>query len=190
MLDLLLKVLDKVKELLELRDKRQEKVFEKLIEPVYNEMQLVHQDYVEMLHQLAGLLSTGTESEDVAAKCKKALEFLEPRSLKLEALRAKLRAHSSLVFDDVKLQKDVSSFLEALIDYLDGGPLPKLTTAGRRSRYARWVSLLRNLTHGEVIEDDLHIVQIYALEMLEETKASWKNFSEVFAEIRVRSVSH
>lgn len=41
MIELLLKLLDKLKELAELREKRYEKIFEKLIEPTFNELQTV-----------------------------------------------------------------------------------------------------------------------------------------------------
>lgn len=142
MLDLLLRILDNIKQLIELKDKRQDTIFEKLIEPIFNDLQIVHQDYLETLGQLHDLLPCKTDKADLyRRKIKKAEEFLTARSIKLEPVRERLRAYGDLQKATGKVT-DLDRFLNGVLDYLSWG-IPDINF--QASFYRTWIEQLQQI---------------------------------------------
>lgn len=185
MIDALLRIVDKLKELLELREKRAEKMFEKFIEPVYKDMETVHKDYLETLHQLADILpAAGTADPEVIRQaCEKALEFVHPRSRQLEVLRDTVRSYASL---RDQFHGDVELFMNAVEDYFD---MPRRFRA-YPSRYLYWLHLLSVLsTDPEEFRGMPTELRPMALGMIGDLKDHWEHLSKVFVEIKLKVVS-
>lgn len=85
MIDALLKIVEKLTELLKARQQLRERQFERLVAPLFKDLQTVHQDYLEMFTACRKALVEGDDLSIVA-------EHLMAERLVREALRASIRA--------------------------------------------------------------------------------------------------
>lgn len=189
MLEVLLRLLDKIKELLELRDKRQERIFDRLIEPTYNELQLIHQDYLEMLHQLGSLIPSDSDEWDVCeTKTAQALELLRTRRVRFEAVREKLRACRDVIYSrKVSLHEDINSFLRAVLAYLYYGaeeddPWPV------SSVHRTWINTLEH--ERFYMHSELEKIRLSYNRSVKHVREKWEDVSSVFSALRLNTISH
>lgn len=200
MLDLLLRLLDNIKQLIELRNKRQDAIFEKLIEPTFKELGLVHQDYLETLGQLCALLPSEKDNKHVCRqKLKKARDYVISRSSKLEPVRDKLRAYEDLQNARVREMghkpTDLDQFLSAVLDYLSWSVAARYPMM---SIYRTWMQRLEELVMGlgEPSRDtlptssfDLQRLQPDCKSLAEDMRGRWSRVSAIYAKIKVGNVT-
>jgi hypothetical protein len=123
MIELFLKAIDRVIDLLRIREKRAVNRYEEIYKPSFAELQSVHSDYVAMLTEFAirvkKIPDGATEADETA---KDAMEFLRQRRTALSAVREKLWAFKSLLEDDDQA-KDLPElereFLWSLVSYFE-----------------------------------------------------------------------
>ena len=184
MIELLLKTIEKLKELAEVRDKRAEKIFEKFIEPIYKDIEAIHKDYLETLHQLAAVFSNPSSEVDVLRElCRKTLEIVEPRSQELEVTRDTIRACASL---KNQYKGDTALFMDAVSDYLRGFYNYEVL---HPSVYHHWTTRLRALSERWEVDYYPADLSRVALDMMEHLKKRWDKLSRVFVKIKLKVVS-
>lgn len=177
MIDLVFKLVDELKQLVDVKDKRREKVFEKLIEPVYKELQLVHEDYPDSWREVERMLNG---SDDPEQKRQKAIDYLEERRRKLQAVRTKLITYGNLILhDETRMHDNVYRFLSAVIDYIHGRTVWVDTT-----RYRALISYLE----GRRSPFDPTSAVNFVTQVIEGGEESWKEVSKVFTSIQVKTV--
>src|ERR1035441_5754453 len=85
MVDIALSVVDRLIQLLTIRERNREKYFQQFIEPLYRDAEGIVNDYVSLFGELIELLKNSDSTEDVIA-------WIEQRRLKMLPLRIKVRA--------------------------------------------------------------------------------------------------
>ena len=133
MIQLLEKVLDRLIELLKIAERRREKRFQELWEPTYNDLEVVHGDYLAMVREVASLLTPGGSGEQTPDhSLDAALAYVKERRVKLAPVRGKIGALRDLgtnntITDD--LMETEQAFLRAVTRYISASSLPgKVTT--------------------------------------------------------------
>jgi hypothetical protein len=191
MVELLLKLLDKLKELYEVQDRRQERIFEKLIEPIYKELQLIHEDYMESMHKLQQMMPQSDNDADSLLSRQRALEYLKERRNKLQPARAKLETYSIDFPDDSpKIQTDSQRFLLAVTAYLNRAVL-----GFGRTRYTALIEYLSGRDgvlpfYLDAPKSEACSADFFVKEMTADCEQSWKKVSAVFTSIQVKTLTH
>ncbi|HLK09679.1 MAG TPA: hypothetical protein VKV30_17135 [Candidatus Angelobacter sp.] len=118
MLTALLGIIDRLIELVKVRQTQRSNFFQKIVEPSFAELLMVHQDYISMFTEVLNMLSSQSETEERVQR-EKALQMLKQRRTTLEPLREKLRALERVTESERdQIDKDAYAFLHALADYL------------------------------------------------------------------------
>jgi hypothetical protein len=120
MIELLLKAIDRLIDLVRVREKRTRFRYDEIYKPAFAELQSVHTDYISMFHGFAAALKAipdGATASDKHAQA--ALDFLRERRIALSPVRQKLMTFRSLVDGDdaVDLPKVEKDFLWSLVVY-------------------------------------------------------------------------
>ncbi len=131
-----LAVIDRLIQLCTYKNKREISIFEGVLTPVFEDLLLIHGDYIRMFEEVAGLLPEfGTSiwySADEGTrywwgeKCKKAAEVLRCKRLMFEPVRTELGAIVKEL-KDINLSPEASEFVERVIDYFPTGYLESYT---------------------------------------------------------------
>jgi hypothetical protein len=88
MLELILSLLEKIKELIKLEDKKIENLYKEFFKPIFEDMILIHKDYVSMFYDLNNIIHFDAEVSELEAAAK----YLGRRRIELEPVREKMRA--------------------------------------------------------------------------------------------------
>jgi hypothetical protein len=87
------KITDRLIELVKYREEKSRRIFDKLIEPIFNDLLLIHKDYLEMFERVRTILPN---KKDGRKKTQKSLMrtygYLEEKRRAFEPLREKFRA--------------------------------------------------------------------------------------------------
>ena len=121
MLEAFLEILDRLISLRKIRTDRRKELFGQIIEPVFNELLLVHGDYLAMFQEVH------REIEKTLKKPKKhsiGLESLKntlkEKRIQFEPIRFKLREFAKVLAEQ-KLQQEEKEFLNAVLQYFPIG---------------------------------------------------------------------
>jgi hypothetical protein len=122
MIELLLKAIDRLIDLVRVREKRTRFRYDEIYKPAFAELQSVHTDYISMFHGFAVALKAipdGATASDKHAQA--ALDFLRERRIALSPVRQKLMTFHSLVDGDdaLDLPKVEKDFLWSLVVYFE-----------------------------------------------------------------------
>lgn len=178
MLTALLAIVDRLIELVKVRQTQRSNFFQKIIEPSFTDLLMVHQDYVAMFTDVLDLLSSQRQMEEDIQR-EKALQMLKQRRITLEPLREKLRA-LELVTESERgqIDKNTYAFLHALADYLfigvnsDERWVPKPTTIA-----TDLISVLQREGSAQARER--------CSEILSSLRQRWSLFCEAYAGLRL-----
>jgi hypothetical protein len=126
MIDLLLKAIDRLMDVVRIREKRTRFRYDEVYKPAYAELLSVHSDYLSMFHGFASALKAipdGATESDKHAQA--ALDLLRERRIAFAPVRQKLVAFDSLVVGDnaIRLPKVERDFLRSLTGYFFLGEL-------------------------------------------------------------------
>ncbi|WP_455205687.1 hypothetical protein [Kaarinaea lacus] len=93
MIDLFLEIIDRLIQLKQYRNQKLRTMFDELIDPIFNDLLLVHRDYVDLFEGTLNILPRGVPSSDNATKylasTEKAAEYLHNKRMKFEPVRIK-----------------------------------------------------------------------------------------------------
>jgi hypothetical protein len=93
MIDGLVKITDRLIELVKYREEKCRRVFEKLIEPIFTDLLLIHKNYLEMFETVRSLLPHKKDSKQKRnKKLRRAFDFLSQKRVEFEPTRDKIRA--------------------------------------------------------------------------------------------------
>jgi hypothetical protein len=115
MIDLLLKLLEKLGQLAEYRSARQKRAFKEMAEPMFNELLEVHKDYIRIFTEARSLVETSPNAEP-------ALQYLERKRMEFEPVRVKLRTMAQTVFHPSPTS-EMDAFLNAVANYFPVGDI-------------------------------------------------------------------
>ncbi|HEY6252331.1 MAG TPA: hypothetical protein VI685_20440, partial [Candidatus Angelobacter sp.] len=179
-------LLDKLKELREVEDKRQERVFEKLIEPVYMELQLVHEDYMGSMRELQRMIPVESDDEEEnIRKRKEAVQYLNDRRAKLSPVRIKLGTyHGALLNNERELHRDSYRFVSAVLAYL----YENVEGFEGTTRYHVFISHLSEASSPNYRNKARASMRLLTA-MIGACEERWKEASTVFTSIQVKTLS-
>lgn len=121
MLEALLKIIDRLIELKRGRILGRKEIFDRVIEPTFNELVLVHGDYIKMFEDLRVYTASwsGLASE-LTGRAEKAKSELRSRRSEFEPIRQKIRAFATGLASS-QLPNEEKGFVDAVIRYFPSG---------------------------------------------------------------------
>ena len=93
MLTNLLSILDRLMKMKEYRDQRLRRIHDQLLEPAFNDLLLIHRNYIEMFESVREMLpkEQNIAKSDLGLKLQCAAEYLRQKRIEFEPVRIKLR---------------------------------------------------------------------------------------------------
>lgn len=169
MLDSIVKLTEKITELVQYRSEKRARAFDKLVEPMYESLKLVHKDYLSIFETTKKELASGVRLTDVA-------DSLSSRRLTEEAERRAILQHAETLTDDKALSAWQTFFTEVM-RYFYRTPFSKGSTPSNmllhRLQDAQ-ETLLRPSRHTSDARDNL----LWAIDMtIEQLRENWERVS-------------
>jgi hypothetical protein len=140
MLELFLKAIDRLIDLLKIRDKRFKFRYDEIYKPTFTELEAIHTDYFAMFSEVSAILQTAVRNaaaDDVpsaVAAWTSAITLVRERRIPLAPVRAKLKEFRSVLrtADSESLLSAEREFLRSLDDYFGAAALLRVRgrTAG------------------------------------------------------------
>lgn len=124
MIEALIKILDRLIELRKYQGERLHTIFDRLVEPTFNDLLLIHGDYIEMFGGVVSRLPTSLNpetSEKDTQEIQAAIAFLAEKRREFEPARMKLRAFVA-ARQEASVPKEIADFFDALAEYFPIGP--------------------------------------------------------------------
>ncbi|OIQ98300.1 hypothetical protein GALL_197290 [mine drainage metagenome] len=183
MLDSVIKLTEKITELLQYRNERRARQFKILIEPTYLALKVVHQDYLSIFETARKELASGSPLSTVA-------DLLESRRLEEEAERRAIIEHAKTMRLDKSLA-DYHSFFDAIIQYFrktpfSGGSTPSNSFLHSLRDAANSQPLIQtNAPSGRNPRDSLVNATEHSLQML---RKNWEIVSTEYAKVLAASI--
>ena len=178
-MDLFLKLIDKIIELLKVREGRKVQAFKEIVEPLFNDMSLVVSDYFSFF----GVVANRLAAEPAATDLEEVLQSLRERRQQLLHIRIKVRAMADALSSDVK-DENVVRFAEAIARFFCPEPLHFFGRS--RSASATFVDLVEALefsdNNGELTQRELFRLCQYVQSDLER---SWVEATKRYAVLRI-----
>lgn len=178
MLTALLAIIDRLIELVKASQRQRSNFFQKIVEPSFTDLLMVHQDYVSMFTDVLDLLSSQGGVEERVQR-EKALQMLKQRRITLEPLREKLRALERVTESErSQIDKETYEFLHALSDYLFIGVNSDERWVPSRTTIATdLISVLQREGSAQARER--------SLEVLSSLRQRWSLLCEAYAGLRL-----
>src|ERR1039457_1661903 len=183
MLDSVVKVAEKITELLNYRAKRRTQRFDKLIEPLFLALKKVHQDYLSVFETAKRQLASDCSLNEIA-------DSLEVRRLAEETERRTLLQQAE-TFLTSESHADCQSFFNAMVEYFrktpfSGGSTPSNAFLHTLKGAARKQSIIQSNTLSERdSREELSKEIERALSML---RQNWERVSSEYAKALASSV--
>jgi hypothetical protein len=113
------KITDRLMELVKYREEKSRRIFDKLIEPIFNDLLLIHKDYLEMFEEVRKMLPDDKGGrKKTEKKLTRAYEYLESQRRAFEPTREKLRATVRELPKKVEKDNKKEAFVRSIADYL------------------------------------------------------------------------
>lgn len=152
------KITDRLIELVKYREEKSRRIFEKLIEPIFNDLLLVHKDYLEMFEAIRVILPDCQDShKKTHKKLRAAYHQLEKQRRAFEPVREKIRATVRALPHEPEKDNKKEAFIRSVADYLSWtGRSPSLGSASNvlapgksvQQRFAIRIRLLKSKVTG------------------------------------------
>ena len=177
MLSDLLAIIDRLIQLKEYRNKRLAKQFEEILEPTFNDLLLIHGDYIRMFEKVRELLPSDSitiTSPKYKKGMKAAADYLAEKRLELEPLRVKVRALLGSIQSSAQKVSEYDPFLSAIAAYLASGTQAGI--APSPSAAQNTLERIRNSREG---------MQEYVSNILNQLRLSWSRVSEEYGKLKL-----
>ena len=216
MISQIISVIDRLIQLKEYRDKRAQYIFEKLLEPMFNDLLVVHADYISMLETLQNHLLAVSKKDitDYAKVISELHGWLKQRATEYEPHRQKLKSIIGKI-DSVSENPLVDKFIYTVIDYFPDGRLSKRTSKWRTIwrgafyiRSSHYTTLMRRfqqihlrIEKGDILSDseakdfirlwskNKHSLEKDIAYTLKLCREKWSLMCEAFAVLKLSLVS-
>jgi hypothetical protein len=185
-LDALVKIIDRLIELAKYREERFRRIFDKLIEPTYEDLKIIHSDYLEMFQTVYDLLPTeeANSAAEYTMRMHKAKHFLIEKRRKFAPDRVRFEATASALWrKHDAVSNIVWPFIFATLHYLvsNNRSLGFDETGKAKKRATRSAGVL------DSIEDEERDVKSFVSREIEDLGKRWEEISRIYAELRVRA---
>ncbi len=187
MLDALVKIIDRLIELAKYREERFRRIFDKLIEPTYEDLTIIHSDYLEMFQTVYDLLPTEkANSAAYTMQMHKAKQFLIEKRKKFAPDRVRFEATArALWLKHDAVSNTVWPFISAILHYLlfnnRSLGFDETGKAKKRAEGTRSAGVLH------CIEDEDRDVRNVVSREIEDLGKRWEEINRIYAELRVRA---
>lgn len=121
MFDTLPNLVDRVLQLLEYRNRKKQAEFKTLIQPIFDELQLIHQDYLKMFTEVKSIISSDINffsDEELINSLKKTSDYLISQRIKLRGARTKVNSISTEILNQRLCDHQTIDFLHEVTEYL------------------------------------------------------------------------
>jgi hypothetical protein len=188
MFDALVKIIDRLIELAKYREERFRRIFDKLIEPTYEDLKIIHSDYLEMFQTVYDLLPTEEENSaaEYTMQMHKAKQFLIEKRKKFAPDRVRFEATARALWQKHDaVSNTVWPFISATLRYLlfnnKSLGFDETGKAKKRAEATRSAGVLHS------IENEDRDVKSLVSRELEDLGKRWEEISSIYAELRVRA---
>jgi hypothetical protein len=193
MVEALIKVLDRMIQLLTVRRKRRVRLFTELWQPTFEELRTVHSDYLTMFQSCSTMLKA-LEQESVESsrslRLKDIAAQLRDRRIAFEPVRRQLIA---LIHHSQNLNLDGTSkqFLDAVLLYFPTGTNRTLSPTYASEMLVRFDALILSVEIGEnqLHNESLEELQIYVHGVIASQRRAWERVCEAYAALQTQSAT-
>ena len=184
MLDSVIKLTEKVTELLKYRSERRARRFANIIQPMYEDLKAIHQDYLRIFEGASIDLQSDRPFAEIAT-------FFKTRRIEEEAERRAILEHARTFAEDARLA-DFRLFFRSVIEYFTDTPFSGDNTPSNRLALAlgsaaveeRFAESLHSL--GDDRRGELASAIELSVRML---RRNWEQVSTAYATLRSASTS-
>ncbi len=191
MISTLLSIIDRLIQLSQYKKRRYRVLFNEILQPTFDELLLVHKNYIEMFSETKKMLPQGELTQDPSEYTlllqrpelhlrEKRIEF-EPVRQKLVELAKSLR--------DKNLDSDVEDFVQAVLSYFS-----EWIKGGGSSATRLLDTFEDSIRKGEKISPDMFNEQWRKIDetiydLIETHRSLWSDICEAYAPLKVRAAT-
>jgi hypothetical protein len=189
----LLNLVDRVIQLFEYRNKQFETLYEKLLKPTFDDLLLIHADYIKMFEETRKLLPSGlsddtTDPLSYMSSLSRPAEFLRVKRRELEPVRRKLKVLAERLEKEENLDKDVRAYVESLVSYfMQSVPEQGTASVGLLNEIENLVS--RGLSASQSLNDEWQSVDRQLHDLLSAHRNRYARLCESFAQLQIRAAT-
>ena len=179
MIEAIIKVIDRLIQLRSIKDTRDRIVFDKIIEPSFNELLIIHSDYIRLFTEDRGMFDS--YQDDVECGIKKLIAYLESRRIELEPVRVRLSKLAEKLEND-NIKPEFKSYIATVRSYFVFDPklfpdLGKSLSSQLIDRLKQYQQIPRTPLPGEVD----HMLGL----RIRHTRTKWAEVCEEFAHAKI-----
>jgi hypothetical protein len=181
-IELLLKLLDKLTKLTELRAAHKRKAFKELAEPMFNELQEVHKNYLTNFVEARRLVEQSSDLQPC-------IDFLRKQAVEYGPVRSKLQTTARTIFG-IHKPTEMSDLVSAILSYFPmgelAGPDGLFSTSHKtlieELERSAWDAKCRGISNNSLAAE-----RIRQFLMIHEVK--WESVCEAFAKAKIADVT-
>ena len=194
MIELLLKLIDRLIELKKYRSERLLRVFKEILEPTFDELVEVHRNYVGMFADVAAMIPPpGTPPERRIVMLTDAANALRRKRLEFDPIRRKVATVATEIFGGrfgkqrEFMTPPVDEFVRSVLDYF---PTGYLTTASAQSRATMLYGAIRaggsDIGVTDVAEPGNDaLLSTLVEETIRDSEQRWQRVSNAFVHLKL-----
>jgi len=190
LVDSLLAVIDRPISLFALREKRQDRLFSELWEPTFNDLLVIHRDYIEMFEKVGARLSKMVAvpsnekgRDETSQEIAEVVEYLSHKRIEFEPVRQKLIT----LIDTIPksgLDERASAYVDALVWYFPIGVPRRSSTAA--SEVLTQIEAHRKIIQDSAVNQELTRMSLsdlinYVHRVIQRQRHAWSIVCETYA---------
>lgn len=181
----LVSAIDYLIRLLEFRDASANQRFAQLFEPCFNDLLVVHRDYIQMFEQTRALIR-----EDSAKGTKRATTLLQQQRIEFAPVREKLKKLLQAM-PKMNLSRDEKQFVDALVEYFPQGTPGEPARTDSQSLLDKLESLHPERTAAKAGSVEKGLIQTLELieRLLRSHREKWSLVCEAYVPLKLGSVA-
>jgi hypothetical protein len=201
MISMLMSIIDRLIQIKKYSSERLKYIFSEILEPIFNDLSVIHSDYIEMFRYVEKSTPFLWEFRlpDYEDKIRASIKYLEDKRVEFEPVRSKIRIMVDEL-KDLEINSEVDSFIESVIKYFPrGNPVieteSEYTVSEANEYRSASVMLLDNLTElinsninnedikNQIKELDLKII---IQQTIQNHQSMWEEVCRTFIRLKVK----